>query len=108
MLEGFKKFSQHNFERDVIHQKGLTVIDFWSESCVPCRQLAKILKQLVEEVPDDVTIGSVKAEDNIELLERFNIRTTPTLLFIKDGELVETRTGVDRRQVIKKLVETYA
>ena len=93
MLEGFKKFSQHNFERDVINQKGLTVIDFWSESCVPCRQLAKILKQLVEEVPDDVTIGSVKAEDNIELL---------------DGELVETRTGVDRRQVIKKLVETYA
>jgi thioredoxin 1 len=62
----------------------------------------------VQEVPDSVTIGSVKVEDNIELLERFNIRTTPTLLFIKDGELVETRTGVDRRQVIKKLVETYA
>ena len=108
MIEGFKKFSQHNFERDVLNQKGLTVIDFWSESCVPCRQLAKILKQLVQEVPDSVTIGSVKAEENIELLERFNIRTTPTLLFIKDGELVETRTGVDRRQVIKKLVETYA
>ena len=59
-------------------------------------------------IRDRVRIGTVKAEENIGLLDRYGIRSTPTLLFIKNGEVIETRTGVDRRQVLKKLVVSYA
>ncbi len=75
---------------------------------MPCIQLTKVLKQLAPELPEGVRIGTVKAEENIGLLDRYGIRSTPTLLFIKNGEVIETRTGVDRRQVLKKLVASYA
>jgi len=106
--EDLAEFNEQNFDSEVLQHAGLTVVDFWSQSCVPCRQLAKVLKQLAPEVPDGVQIGTVKAEDNIGLLDRYGVRSTPTLLFIKDGDVVETRTGVDRRQVLKKIVETHA
>ncbi|MCZ6453952.1 MAG: thioredoxin family protein [Alphaproteobacteria bacterium] len=106
--EGLAEFSVQNFDSQVLERAGLTVVDFWSQTCVPCRQLAKVLKQLASEVPDSVQIGTVKAEENIALFDRYGIRSTPTLLFFKDGDLVETRTGVDRRQVLKKVVEQHA
>ncbi len=106
--DGLVEFNEQNFDSQVLQHSGLTVVDFWSQSCVLCRQLAKVLKQLSSEVPDSVQIGTVKAEDNMALLERYGVRSTPTLLFIKDGNVVETRTGVDRRQVLKKVVEIHA
>ncbi len=106
--EGLAEFNEQNFDSEVLQRAGLTVVDFWSQSCVSCRQLAKVLNQLAPEVPDTVKIGTVKAEDNIALLDRYGVRSTPTLLFFKDGDVVETRTGVDRRQVLKKVVEELA
>jgi thioredoxin 1 len=67
-----------------------------------------VLTQLTTEIPPSVRIGTVKVNDNPELAERFGVRASPTLLFFKNGALVETRTGVDRRQVLKKLVELHA
>lgn len=106
--EDLAEFTEQNFDSEVLQHHGLAVVDFWSQTCVPCRQLAKVLKQLAPEVPEGVKIGTVKAEDNMALLDRYGVRATPTLLFIKNGEVVETRTGVDRRQVLKKIVESHA
>ncbi len=101
-------FDEFNFDEAVLKRPGLTVVDFWSTTCAPCKQLAKVLLQLQPELPDNVIIGKVNADENGSLLERFGVRAMPTLLFIKDGEVVETRTGVDRRQVLKKIIETHA
>jgi len=106
--EALAEYNEANFEAAVLQRSGLTVVDFWSETCVPCRQLAKVLHQLADEVPAGVQIGTVKAEDNVGLLQRYGVRATPTLLFFKDGQVVEARTGVDRRQVLKKAVEAHA
>lgn len=104
----FAVWTELNFEAEVLRQPGLAVVDFWSENCVPCTQLARVLAQLATEIPPSVRIGTVKVNDNPDLAERFGVRASPTLLFFKDGALVETRTGVDRRQVLKKLVEMHA
>ncbi len=104
----FAVWTERNFEAEVLRQPGLAVVDFWSEGCVPCKQLTRVLTQLTTEIPQSVRIGTVKVNDNPELAERFGVRGTPTLLLFKDGALVHTRTGVDRRQVLKKLVETHA
>ena len=104
----FVVWNEQNFDVEVLRQPGLAVVDFWSENCVPCKQLTRVLAQLADEVPQNVRIGTVKVNDNPELAARFGIRAAPTLLFFKDGVLVDTRTGVDRRQVLKKLVETHA
>lgn len=104
----YAEFTEANFDSSVIQRSGLTVVDFWSTTCAPCKQLTKVLDQLKPDLPDDVVIGKVNADENIGLMERFGVRAMPTLLFIKDGAVVETRTGVDRRQVLKKIIETHA
>jgi thioredoxin 1 len=104
----FAEFDEANFDEAVLGRDGLTIVDFWSTTCAPCRQLSKVLDQLKPELPDNVVIGKVNADENIGLMERFGVRAMPTLLFIKGGAVVETRTGVDRRQVLKKIIETHA
>ena len=109
MGEGnFAVWNQHNFDTEVIRHPGLTVVEFWSENCVPCKQLTRVLSQLSVEIPRSVRIGTVKVHDNLELAARFGIQATPILLFFKDGALVDKRSGVDRRLVLKKIVETHA
>ena len=104
----FAVFDDSNFEAAVLERDGLTVVDFWSETCVPCRQLKKVLGQVAEDMPEGVVIGTVNGDENHELLAKYGVRGFPTLLFIKNGEVVETRTGVDRKQVIKKTIEEHA
>ena len=106
--DNFTILNEANFDDAVLARSGLTIVDFWSQTCAPCKQLSKILEQLHAELPDGVVIGTVEADKNIGLMERFGVRAMPTLLFIKDGQFVETRTGVDRRQVLKKIVEQHA
>ena len=104
----FPAWNEQNFDAEVLDRSGLAVVDFWSENCVPCKQLTRVLGQLATDIPPNVRIGTVKVNDNPDLTARFGVQGTPTLLFFKDGKLVDSRTGVDRRQVLKKLVETHA
>lgn len=107
MTDRLAVFDTQGFDQTVLTRDGVVLVDFWSEGCVPCRNLTRILEQLREDFGPEVTIGTVRTDDNPELAERYDIRSTPTLLFFKDGAVVETRTGVDRRQVLKKLVEAH-
>jgi thioredoxin 1 len=106
--DGFAVFDDSNFDAQVLARDGLTVVDFWSNTCVPCKQLKKVLGQVAEDVPDNVMIGTVNGDENHDLLARYGVRGFPTLLFFKDGQVVETRTGVDRKQVLKKVIEDHA
>ena len=109
MADGeFAVWNEQNFDVEVLRQPGLAVVDFWTENCVPCKQLTRVLAQLSAEIPAGVRIGTVKVNDNPNLAAHYGVQASPTLLFFKDGTLVDTRTGVDRRQVLKKLVETHA
>ena len=104
----FPQFDEGSFEEQVVRRPGLTVVDFWAEWCVPCRQMARLLEELAGELPAGVLIGKVDADRNRALTERYGVRGIPALLFFKDGVLVETRTGVDRRQVLRKAIEAHA
>lgn len=106
--DNFAVFDDENFDAQVLARADLTVVDFWSTTCVPCKQLKKVLGQVAEDMPENVVIGTVNGDENLDLLARYGVRGFPTLLFIKGGEVVETRTGVDRKQVLKKVIEEHA
>jgi len=106
--DNFVVFDDSNFDAQVLSRDDLTVVDFWSTTCVPCKQLKKVLGQVAEDMPENVMIGTVNGDKNQDLLVRYGVRGFPTLLFIKGGEVVETRTGVDRKQVLKKVIEEHA
>ncbi len=98
----FTALDDSNFDGVVLQRQGLTIVDFWSSTCAPCRQLTRMPGQLQPELPDNVLIGQVNADENSAMIERFGVRALPTVLFVRDGEAVETRTGVDRRQGFKE------
>jgi thioredoxin 1 len=102
------KFDEGNFDEAVLSAEGLVIVDFWGEGCIPCKQLGKVLSQLATEIPPDVRIGTVNTNENPNLALRYGIRGVPALLFFKRGAVVDMRTGVDRRQVLKKLIEAHA
>jgi thioredoxin 1 len=108
MAQQIAVFDEANFDAQVLGRGGLTVVDFWSDTCIPCKQLSRVLEQLAQEIPEGVVIGKVNSEQNPGLMARYGVRGVPALLFFKDGALVETRNGVDRKQVLKKTVEAHA
>ena len=101
------EFNQENFQEKGLSFKGVLVVDFWSPTCLPCKQMTRILEELVLDSPEQVQIAKVNADVNPGLVQTYNVRALPTLLFFKDGQLQETKTGVDRKQVIRKAIESY-
>lgn len=106
--EHFATFTEDSFRTDVLERDGLTVVDLWAEWCLPCKQMTKVLRQVAAEIPDSVTIGSLDADQAPGILDRYGVSGLPTLLFFKGGEIVDTMTGVDRKQVIKKRIERHS
>ena len=104
----FTVLDEASFDARVLARTGVSVVDFWSTTCIPCRQMARLLQQVAAEVPPSVLIGQVDADRNPRLVERFGVRGLPTLLLFKDGALAETRTGIDRKQVLRKAIEALA
>ena len=104
----FTVLDQANFDAEVLARQGLSVVDFWSTICIPCRQMSRLLGENAVDLPPEVMIGQVEADANPALVKRFGVRALPTLLFFKNGALVETRTGIDRKQVLRRAIESHA
>ena len=80
------------------------VIDFWSEHCGPCKMLSPILDEVAAEIGDAAKITKVDVMAERELAMKFSIRAVPTLIFMKDGEVKETKTGIMMKDaIIEKL-----
>jgi thioredoxin 1 len=82
-----------DFEQQVEQANGVTVVDFWAEWCGPCRMIAPVLDQLAAEYTGKVKVTKLDVDANIKTATRFNVRSIPTLLFFKDGKLVDQVVG---------------
>ena len=87
-----KKISGDHFKEEIAH--GLTLIDFYADWCGPCRMIAPILEELVQEVGKDVVIGKLNIDENPETPALLGVRSIPTLMVFKDGKMVGTKVGV--------------
>ena len=82
-----------SFAVEVEQHAGLTVVDFWATWCGPCRMIAPILEQLSEEFEGKVKVTKLDVDANQKTAMRFQVRSIPTLLFFKDGKLVDQVIG---------------
>jgi thioredoxin 1 len=86
------EFTDNNFKEKAL-SGGVAVVDFWAEWCGPCRLIGPIIEDLSKEYEGKATIGKVNVDDNPEISMKYNIRSIPTVLFIKDGEIVDKQVG---------------
>ena len=83
-----------NFEDQVEADEGLVMVDFGAEWCGPCRMVGPVIDELAREYEGRVTVGKVDVDANPATAARFNVRSIPSILFFKDGELVDTVVGM--------------
>ena len=81
-----------NFEELVNSGKPM-VLDFWAEWCGPCRMVGPIVDELATEYDGKVIIGKIDVDNNDDVVSQFGIRNIPTILFFRDGEVVDKQGG---------------
>jgi thioredoxin 1 len=85
--------SDETFEQDVLQSSKLVLVDFWAEWCAPCKQIGPALEELAGERADVLTIAKVNIDDNPDVPSKFGVRSIPTLVLFRDGQIVSTRVG---------------
>ena len=95
------------FESEVEKHDGLAVVDFWATWCAPCRMIAPILDQLATEYSGKAKVTKLDVDTNIRTASRFNVRSIPTILFFKDGELVDKVIGAVPRPQLEQRIQKH-
>ena len=100
-------FTDANFEAEAIQAKGVKVVDFWAEWCGPCRAITPIIEDLAGQYGDDVKVGKLNVDDNSEVATRYAIRSIPTILILKDGEVVDRHVGMISKPALQQKIEMH-
>ena len=90
---GTHEITDANFGDEIESAEGLSMVDFWAEWCGPCRLVGPVVEELATEYSDRVKVGKMDVDANPETAMRFNVRSIPSILFFRDGELVDTVVG---------------
>ena len=78
---------------ELLQDSKLVIVDFWATWCGPCRMLSPILDEVEEEMSDKISVGKVNVDDADEIAAQYRIMSIPTLLFVKNGEIVDKTVG---------------
>src|SRR6187455_2479927 len=87
------KVSDATFESEVLKASGPVVVDFWAEWCGPCKMIAPALEDIAAELGGKVKIAKLNIDENPELAARFGVRSIPTLMIFKGGEVADMKVG---------------
>jgi len=101
------EFSDSNFQEAVLNNDKLVVVDFWAEWCGPCRVVGPIVEQLGRDYVDQAVVGKLNVDDNPEVSIRYGIRNIPTILFIKNGQVVDKQVGAVPRSILENKLKAH-
>ena len=102
-----KVITNTNFSEIVAGEKPV-MIDFWATWCGPCRILSPTVDEIADEYADRITVAKCNVDDADEIAMQFRIMSIPTLIFIKDGQVVDKRVGVVSKDEIVSIINSIA
>ena len=102
-----KVFTDQNFEEEVLKSDRPVLVDFWAEWCAPCRMVAPAVEAIALEYDGRAKIGKLNVDENQSVMGRYNIRSIPTLLIFKNGQIQEQIVGATSKDRIAKLLQKH-
>lgn len=91
-----------NYDEEVIKSDKPVLLDFWSEGCMPCKMFASVLEQFEKEHPE-IKVGKVNVNDEMSLAQKYNIEFVPTIVLIKNGQVISTEVGFHEKGQLEEL-----
>jgi thioredoxin 1 len=98
------ELTNENFEE--VTKEGVSLVDFWAPWCGPCRMISPIIEELAEEFEGKANICKVNTDEQTELSQQFAVRSIPTIVFMKDGEIVDTMMGANSKQAFAEKINS--
>lgn len=91
---------------DEVTGKGVSLVDFWAPWCGPCRMVAPVIEELAADFEGKANVCKVNTDEEQELAVKYGIRSIPTILFFKDGEIVDQMIGASSKQAFKEKLDS--
>lgn len=101
------EFKDTSFQAEVMDSNELTLVDFWAQWCGPCIALGPTVEALATEFDGKMKVGKLNVDENPETAMRFGIRNIPTILLLKNGEIVERFVGAQSKQTFAQAIEKH-
>ncbi|MCH7587307.1 MAG: thioredoxin [Chloroflexi bacterium] len=98
--------SDAEFEEKVLNSKLPVIVDFWAPWCGPCRMVAPILDRIATDYAGKLIVTKVNTDENSEWAIKYGVQGIPTLLFIKDGEVIREQVGALQETHLRELVDS--
>ena len=106
MSENIVHSSDDSFESDVLQSDKPALVDFWAEWCGPCKMIAPMLDEAATEYADRMSIVKLNVDENPNTAQKFGIRSIPTLILFKDGEVQAQKLGAMSKSALTEFLDT--
>jgi thioredoxin 1 len=97
--------SDAEFQEKVLNSTTPVIVDFWAPWCGPCRMVAPILEELAKDYDGKIVVAKVNTDENPQWAMKFGVQGIPTMLFVKDGQLVDRMVGAAPKPFIQQRVD---
>lgn len=106
MSDTVKIVTTDSFEKDVVKSSVVTMVDFWATWCGPCKIIAPVVEELAKEYGEKVNFTKVNTDENPDLASKYKIRGIPTLMFFKNGEILDQVVGAVPKAQLKSKIDS--